>query len=131
MEKTLLVKCPDCKKFNDLGIEANKVYKSSIAFLLNRKCVHCGLIFDETDTHEADYKEIEQPLKDGTCKYKTSDLIKHFQYSLEIYGDLPVQLCTSGKDGEDKTQTDIYFGTAIDEAFILADSPFGIQIGKT
>lgn len=55
-EKTLLLKCPDCKKFIDLGEKACEVYNASIAFQLDKKCPYCDLIIIESDTHEADYR---------------------------------------------------------------------------
>lgn len=55
-KETLIVKCPNCGSDNDLGEGALKAYNSSMAFMLNRKCVQCGHFFDETDTHEADYR---------------------------------------------------------------------------
>lgn len=58
--ETLLVKCPHCKYENDLGEKGAKIYKSSFAFTLNRKCVKCELYFDETDTHETDYRIIDK-----------------------------------------------------------------------
>lgn len=64
---TLIVKCPECGQDNDLGEQAHKLYNSSMAFGLSRKCIHCGIFFDETDTHEADYRT--EVIHTWSCKY--------------------------------------------------------------
>ena len=58
--KVLFVKCPYCSYKNELSEKAAKAYDASFAFSLNRKCTKCEMIFDETDTHEADYSIIDK-----------------------------------------------------------------------
>lgn len=62
--KSLFVKCPECGFYNDLGFKAIETYCSSFAFMLNRTCSKCGLLFTEADTWESDY-EIRQPSQWG------------------------------------------------------------------
>ena len=57
--RTLLVQCPECKKFVDLGSKNLEVYNTAFAFLLNVKCPYCGIIFDEKDTCESDYRVLD------------------------------------------------------------------------
>lgn len=74
--KTLIVKCPNCQAENNLGEKAAELYNSSMAFMLNRTCSKCGYVFDETDTHEADYSikeavtnhvRAKHDMKSATC----------------------------------------------------------------
>ena len=61
IKKTLLVKCPHCKRFIDLGNRYYQSYNSSeLRFEFSRNCEYCLGRFTEKDTHEADYREVQQ-----------------------------------------------------------------------
>jgi len=56
--KTLIVKCPHCSSYYDLGKEALVNYDTpGTAFDFCVECRNCGDVFTADDTNEADYTQ--------------------------------------------------------------------------